>query len=109
MISTLSTVERFTLATDERRVRTLAERLRPIALELIVLEATGGYELLAVAALAAAGLPVIVVNPRQVPDFAKLVGIASVSRDWGTLRGRRFVQGGRARSPRRALHGRHET
>jgi Transposase len=41
---------------------------------LIVLEATGGYELLCVAALAAVGLPVVVVNPRQVRDFAKATG-----------------------------------
>jgi transposase len=41
---------------------------------LIVLEATGGYELLCVGALAAAGLPVVVVNPRQVRDFAKATG-----------------------------------
>lgn len=40
----------------------------------IVLEATGGYERLVVAELAAAGLPVIVVNPRQVRDFAKATG-----------------------------------
>jgi transposase len=41
---------------------------------LIVLEASGGWELAAVAALAAAKLPVAVVNPRQVHDFAKAVG-----------------------------------
>ena len=41
---------------------------------LIVLEATGGYELLGVAGLAAAMLPVVVVNPRQVRDFAKATG-----------------------------------
>jgi len=41
---------------------------------LIELEATGGYELLSVAALAAAALPVVVVNPRQVRDFAKATG-----------------------------------
>ena len=39
-----------------------------------MLEATGGYELLAVAALAAAALPVVVVNPRQVRDFARATG-----------------------------------
>ena len=38
------------------------------------MEATGGYELLAVAALAAAALPVVVVNPRQVRDFARATG-----------------------------------
>jgi transposase len=45
---------------------------QPVA--LIVLEATGGYESPAVAALAEAGLPVVVVNPRQVRDFAKALG-----------------------------------
>lgn len=42
--------------------------------ERIVLEATGGYERALVAALGAAGLPVVVVNPRQVRDFAKATG-----------------------------------
>lgn len=74
VVSVLPTMERFTVANDERGVRTLVERLRPIAPQLVVLEATGGYELLAVAALAAAVLPVIVVNPRQVRDFAKATG-----------------------------------
>ena len=41
---------------------------------LVVLEATGGYELPAVTALAAAALPVVVLNPRQVRDFAKAMG-----------------------------------
>lgn len=40
----------------------------------IVLEATGGYERLIVAELSAAGLPVVVINPRQVRDFAKATG-----------------------------------
>src|SRR5467141_3863370 len=40
----------------------------------IVLEATGGLEIPVVAALHAAGLPVVVVNPRQVRDFAKALG-----------------------------------
>ena len=66
--------ERWTVANDERGVRTLAERFRNEAPELIVLEATGGYELLCVAGLAAVGLPVVVVNPRQVRDFAKATG-----------------------------------
>lgn len=43
-------------------------------LEAIVLEATGGYERAVVAELAAAGLPVVVVNPRQVRDFARATG-----------------------------------
>ena len=66
--------ERWTVANDERGVRTLVERWRREAPEVIVLEATGGYELLCVAALVAAGLPVVVANPRQVRDFAKATG-----------------------------------
>jgi transposase len=62
------------VANDERGVHALVERVRATAPELVVLEATGGYELLAVAALAAAGLPVVVVNPRQVRDFARATG-----------------------------------
>lgn len=74
VVSMVPSEERFTVANDERGVRTLVERLRAVAPALIVLEATGGYELLTVAALAAAGLPVVVVNPRQVRDFAKATG-----------------------------------
>lgn len=74
VVSVVPSLERFTVANDESGVRTLVARLRPIAPQLIVLEATGGYELLAVAALAAATVPVVVVNPRQVRDFAKATG-----------------------------------
>ena len=66
--------ERWTGSNDEGGVKTLVERLTREPPELIVLEATGGYELLCVAALAAAGLPVVVVNPRQVRHFAKATG-----------------------------------
>lgn len=74
VIGTRPTAERWTVENDERGVRTLVERLTRDEPELIVLEATGGYELLAVAALAAAALPVVVVNPRQVRDFARATG-----------------------------------
>lgn len=74
VVSVVPNMERFTVANDERGARALVERLGPMAVQLIVLEATGGYELLSVAALAAADLPVIVVNPRQVRDFAKATG-----------------------------------
>ena len=50
---------------------TWAQAVQP---QLIVLEATGGLELLATGRLTAAGLPVAVVNPRQVRDFAKATG-----------------------------------
>jgi len=61
-------------ANDEAGIAELVGRLRPLGPYLIVLEATGGLERLAVAALALAGLPVAVVNPRQVRDFAKATG-----------------------------------
>ena len=41
---------------------------------MVVLEASGGLELALVASLGAAGLPVVVVNPRQVRDFARATG-----------------------------------
>ena len=52
----------------------LVGRLREISPKLIVLEASGGLERRAVAALAGAGFPVVAVNPRQVRDFAKATG-----------------------------------
>jgi transposase len=52
----------------------LIAQLRPHAPELIVMEATGGYEAACVCALQAAGLCVAVVNPRQARDFAKSMG-----------------------------------
>jgi len=66
--------ERWTVANDEAGIRTLVEQLRAVAPQQVVLEATGGYELAVVSALAAAALPVVVVNPRQVRDFAKATG-----------------------------------
>lgn len=59
---------------DERGIRYAVSRLRKVRPTLVVLEATGGLEQSVAAALALAGLPVAVVNPRQVRDFAKAVG-----------------------------------
>jgi transposase len=61
-------------ANTEAGLATLVPVLVAQAPALIVLEATGGYERLAAATLALAGLPVVVVNPRQVREFAKAVG-----------------------------------
>lgn len=52
----------------------LVEQVRGLQPRLVVLEATGGYQLPVMAALLAAGLPVVVVNPRQIRDFAKATG-----------------------------------
>jgi hypothetical protein len=56
------------VANAEVELPTLVARLRPLAPEVVVLEATGGYERAVTAALGAAGLPVVVLNPRQVRD-----------------------------------------
>jgi transposase len=61
-------------ATDAAGLGALVETARAQPLTLVVLEATGGYEAPVVAALVTAGLPVAVVNPRQVRDFAKALG-----------------------------------
>ena len=52
----------------------LVGRLVGLAPEVIIVEATGGLEVALVGALAVAGLPVVVVNPRQARDFAKATG-----------------------------------
>jgi transposase len=65
---------RWTVANDDAGIRALVAQLQTAAPAQIVIEATGGYELAIVSALAAAGLPVIVVNPRAVRDFARATG-----------------------------------
>ena len=66
--------EAFAVARDGKGLHELVERLRGVAPELIVVEATGGFETIVTAALAAAALPVVVVNPAQVRHFAKALG-----------------------------------
>ena len=66
--------EVWSVTNDGAGVQELVSRLVPLAPTLIVLEATGGFEAAAVAAIASAGLPVVVANPRQVRDFAKACG-----------------------------------
>ena len=66
--------KRWSIANNEQEIATLLEDLLEVAPTLIVVEATGGLQVLAVAELTAAGLPVAVVNPRQVRDFAKATG-----------------------------------
>lgn len=60
---------------DPTGIRAVVEHVQTLRPALIVLEATGGYETAVVAAFALAGLPVAVVNPRQVRDFARALGI----------------------------------
>ena len=66
--------ERWAVPNDAGGVVMLVERLQALHPTLIVLEATGGLERAATAALATADLPVVVVNPRQARDFARATG-----------------------------------
>src|SRR5256884_4483937 len=66
--------ERWSVPNDTNGVTTLVDRMQTLQPTLIVLEATGGLERAVTSALATAGLPVVVVNPRQVRDFARATG-----------------------------------
>ena len=118
------TGETFAVTRDGQGLEQLTARLDTVGPELVVLEATGGFELTVAAALAAVGLPLAVVNPAQVRAFARaigrlaktdrldaelpelgqidrrsiaaLVGVAPINRDLGTMRGHRAIAGGRS-------------
>ncbi len=64
----------FQIANDEQGITGAVERLQALQPTLIVFEATGGLEVPAASALAAVGLPVVVLNPRQVRYFARATG-----------------------------------
>jgi transposase len=66
--------ESFVVANDHEGVGEILSRLEGRSPKLVVVEATGRYERLAATTLAAAGIPVAVVNPRQARDFAKAMG-----------------------------------
>jgi transposase len=74
VVALAPTGERWTMANEPTAVRGLVTRLQALGPALIVLEATGGLEAALAAMLAEVGLPVVVVNPRQVRDFAKATG-----------------------------------
>jgi transposase len=66
--------EAFVVTYDDSGIDALLSRLLEEPTMLVILEATGGFERTVVGALAAAGLPVVVINPRQVRDFARATG-----------------------------------
>ena len=68
------TGQRWIVSYDEAGIKELVSQIAELGPALVLLEATGGLELPLVAALAAAALPVAVVNPRQVRDFARATG-----------------------------------
>src|SRR5271155_2154942 len=67
-----SDAKAFTVANDEVGIRDLVGQLVPT--DFVILEATGGLEVPVASALAAAGIAVAIVNPRQVRDFARATG-----------------------------------
>ena len=73
-VASLPDGESWAVPNDDHGLAELAPRLVALAPALVVLEATGGFELLAAITLAKVGLPIAVVNPRQVRDFAKAMG-----------------------------------
>jgi len=66
--------EAFAVARDGKGLEELIERLRVFSPQLIAVEATGGFETIVAAALAGAGLPLVVVNPAQIRHFAHALG-----------------------------------
>ena len=68
------TGQRWVVSFDETGVGELVSQMEDLSPALVLLEASGGLELPLVAALAAPPLPVVVVNPRQVRDFARATG-----------------------------------
>jgi transposase len=73
-VHVLPTGDAFRVGHDETGLVTLIERLQPLQPTIVVLEATGGYEVTVAATLAGAGLPVAIVNPRQIRHFARATG-----------------------------------
>jgi transposase len=66
--------EAFAVARDGNGLAMLVQRLQALAPALVAMEATGGYETVVASAVGAAQLPLAVVNPRQIRDFARATG-----------------------------------
>lgn len=66
--------EAFVVSRDGKGLEELIDRLRILSPRLIAIEATGGFETIAAAAIAGASLPLAVVNPAQVRHFAQALG-----------------------------------
>jgi transposase len=67
--------ESFAVGRDGAGIEALVERLLPLSPAIVAVEATGGFESVVAAGLAAAGLPVVVVNPAQVRAYARALGL----------------------------------
>lgn len=66
--------EAFSVPRDAESVARLADRLKALCPVVVVLEATGGFETIVAASLGSAGLPMAVINPRQIRSFARAIG-----------------------------------
>jgi transposase len=73
-VHVLPSEEAFAVARDGEGLAELVARLAPLAAQLVAVEATGGFESTVAAAVAGAGLPLVVVNPAQVRAFAQALG-----------------------------------
>jgi transposase len=73
-VHVLPSEEAFAVGRDSEGLVALIERLGSLDIHLAVLEATGGFEQTVAAALVAAKIPLAVVNPRQIRDFARATG-----------------------------------
>jgi transposase len=73
-IAVRPTGDTWSVANDLPGITEVVQRLAPLHPKLVVLEATGGLQMPVAAALASAGLPLALVNPRQVRDFARATG-----------------------------------
>ena len=74
-VHVLPSGESFSVARDAAGIEGLAQRIGALGRALVVMEATGGFEAVAAAGLAAAGLAVVVINPRQIRAFAQAIGL----------------------------------
>ena len=73
-IAVRPTGETWSMANDAPGIIEVVQRLAQLHPKLVVLEATGGFQMPVAGALASAGLPLSMVNPRQVRDFARATG-----------------------------------
>jgi transposase len=73
-VHVLPTDEAFAVARDGEGLNDLVARLKALSPGLVAVEATGGFETTTAAAVAGAGLPLVVVNPAQVRAFARALG-----------------------------------
>lgn len=73
-VATFPESKTFRVSNDDSGLEELVRRVRKLSPELVVVEATGGYERAVASELGAQSLPTAVVNPRQVRDFAKALG-----------------------------------